>query len=397
MLAGRHVVLGVSGGVAAYKAAYLARRLIERGAEVRCITTRSGAQFLGPQTLAAITGHQPITNLFGQGNVSPHTDLARWADIVVVVPATASTIARIAHGLSEDALSATVLASTKPLIVAPAMHTEMWQHPATVRNIATLTDDGVTVVGPAAGSLAGGDEGPGRLVEPEEIVSAIERLLGPGDLDGTTVLVSAGGTREAIDPVRYIGNRSSGKMGNAIAVEAARRGAHVVLVTAAPAPAPEVPGVEVLEVETSAEMAEAVWEWAGKAQIAVLAAAVADFRPTSPGDSKLRRTDGPPEIHLEPTSDILAGVAAMSDPPYLVGFAAETGGFAVATEKARTKGVDLLVANDVTRSGSGFGTETNEVVLISPDGATDEWGLLTKTEVAERLWERIVTERGSSS
>ncbi len=279
MPAGRHIVLGVTGGVAAYKAAYLARRLVERGAVVKTIMTAASREFLGPQTLAAVTGSPPVTDFFGSDDESPHTNLARWADLIVVAPATASAIARIASGLSEDVLTATILAIKAPVIVAPAMHAEMWEHPATQRNVATLLDDGYYIVGPAEGPLAGGDEGPGRLAEPEEIVAQVTGLL-TGDLAGWSVLVSAGGTREAIDPVRFIGNRSSGKMGNSIAIEAARRGAKVVLVTTAPGLSET--GVEVVAVETAEQMADVVWALAEQADVAVLAAAVADFRPADP-------------------------------------------------------------------------------------------------------------------
>ncbi|HSG80011.1 MAG TPA: bifunctional phosphopantothenoylcysteine decarboxylase/phosphopantothenate--cysteine ligase CoaBC, partial [Acidimicrobiia bacterium] len=323
------------------------------------------------------------------------TEMARWAEAIVIAPATASTIARLATGLSEDLLSATVLAATCPVVIAPAMHTEMWEHPATQRNIATLHADGHTVVGPDSGALAGGDVGPGRLVEPEEIVAAVDAVLSPRDLAGWRVLVSAGGTREPIDPVRYIGNRSSGKMGNAIAEEAAARGAKVVLVTAAPAPAH--PGIDVVTVESADEMAEAVWSRIEGIDVAVLAAAVADFKPETTAGGKLRRADGPPEIALTRTPDILAGVAERDPRPYLVGFAAETGPPEGAVEKAKRKGVDLLVANDVTESGSGFGTDTNRVSLISPDGAVEAWEQLTKREVAARLWDRIVDRRGGST
>ncbi|MET0830780.1 MAG: bifunctional phosphopantothenoylcysteine decarboxylase/phosphopantothenate--cysteine ligase CoaBC [Acidimicrobiia bacterium] len=393
MLRGRHVVLGVSGGVAGYKAAYLARRLVEAGAEVRTVMTESATRFVGAQTLAAITGTAPVVGLFGAEDVSPHTTLARWADVVVVAPATAATLSRVAMGLAEDALSATVLAAWgKPVVLAPAMHTEMWEHPATRRTVATLTSDGYRMVGPETGALAGGDQGPGRLAEPEDIVSAIDRALGGGDLTGWRVLVSAGGTREAIDPVRFIGNRSSGRMGNAIALAAAERGAAVTLVTTM-APA-EHPDIAVLAVETADEMATAVWKTAEDADVVVLAAAVADFRPAEPSTGKLRRTDGPPEIALEPTPDILAGVARMQRRPFLVGFAAETGSLDEAVAKAERKGVDLLVGNDVSDPGSGFGTDTNQVAVITPDGATDRWPLLTKREVADRLWDRIAAMRG---
>ena len=238
MLVGRRIVLGVTGGVAAFKSAYLARRLVEQGAEVKVIMTRSSLEFLGPQTMAAITGSPPFTELFGTDRVSPHTELAAWAEVVVIAPATAATLSRMANGESDDLLVATLLAFTGPVVVAPAMHTEMWEHPATRRNLNVLADDGVRIVGPGRGALAGGDEGTGRMVEPEEIVEAITAALGGGDLAGLKVLVSAGGTREPVDPVRFIGNRSSGKMGNAVALAAARRGATVTLVTTTAAATP---------------------------------------------------------------------------------------------------------------------------------------------------------------
>ena len=394
MLAGRHVVLAVSGGVAAFKAAYLARRLLEAGAEVRAVMTRSSQYFLGAQSMAAITGVAPTLDLFSQTDVSPHTSLARWADVIVVAPATAATMARLAHGLSEDIVSATVLASTCPVVVAPAMHTEMWEHPATQRNIATLRSDGYVIAGPTSGALAGGDIGEGRMIEPEDIVAAIASALGNRSMEGWQVVVSAGGTREAIDPVRYIGNRSSGKMGNAVAVAAADAGAAVTLVTTVAAP--DHPGIEVIEVESAQEMAEAVWKTAAGADVAVLAAAVADFRPAETAAGKLRRAEGPPQVHLEPTPDILAGVAAMDDRPYLVGFAAEVGSIDAAIDKAVRKGVDLLVANDVARPGSGFGTETNEVTIVSPTGETEAWELLSKAEVGHRLIAEIASRRNEA-
>jgi phosphopantothenoylcysteine decarboxylase/phosphopantothenate--cysteine ligase len=349
--------------------------------------TGSALEFLGPQTMAAITGHPPVTRWFGGETVSVHTELARWADVIVVAPATAATLARIAVGLSEDILVATILASTAPLIVAPAMHTEMWEHPATRRNMETIRADGHTVVGPAVGALAGGDEGPGRMVEPEEIVEALVGVVADGPLSGRRVLVTAGGTREPIDPVRFIGNHSSGKMGAAVAAEAARRGGSVTVVSTVDLGI--VPGVEVVRVETAEQMAEAVWSRAAGVDVAVLAAAVADFRPSEPAAGKLRRNDGPPEIPLEPTPDILRGVADMSPRPLLVGFAAETGPAEHAVEKGKEQRVDLLVANDVTESDSGFGTETNRVSLVRPDGSIEAWDLLPKVEVAARLWDVI--------
>lgn len=386
MLDGRRVVLAVTGGVAAYKAAYLARRLVEAGAEVRAIMTEPAKAFLGAQTLAAITGRPVGDRLFGDpSSVSPHTELGRWADLIVVAPATTATIARIASGLSEDIVSATVVAARCPVLVAPAMHTEMWDHPATRRNVATLIADGLTVVGPASGSLAGGDEGAGRMVEPDELLQAIEGVLS-APLRGRRVLVTAGGTREPIDPVRYVGNRSSGRMGHAIAEEAARRGASVVLVTTSSLPTAEP--IERMQVETAAEMDAAVRSV--RADVAVMAAAVADFRPVDPAAHKLSRADGPPSVHFEPTPDVLAGVVSRPDRPrVVVGFAAETGDLGRAVEKARRKGVDLLVANDVAEEGAGFAVETNRVMIVRADGTTDPWPLMSKAEVAARLWDEI--------
>jgi len=388
MLAGRRIVLGISGGVAAYKAAYLARRLIERGGTVRCVMTASSTEFIGPQTMAAITGAQPLLDLFGGDDVSPHTNLARWADGIVVVPATAATLARLANGLAEDALSATVIAAQCPVVIAPAMHTEMWEHPATRVNVATLTSFGYAIVEPESGELAGGDSGIGRLADPEGIIEVLDSVLGgPGPLEGRTVLVNAGGTREAIDPVRYIGNRSSGRMGNAVAISAAQRGARVILITTAAAP--DHPSIDVVSVESAQEMADAVSQRVGAADIAILTAAVADFRPVVAAEVKLRRARGVPEFQLEPTPDILAGVAAMSDRPFLVGFAAEVGSVDDALAKAKEKGVDLLVANDIAKVGAGFGSDTNEVTIIRPDGSMDSWEMMSKAAVADRLWDTI--------
>jgi phosphopantothenoylcysteine decarboxylase/phosphopantothenate--cysteine ligase len=337
--------------------------------------------------MAALTGTRPVTDLFDAEDVSPHTTLGRWADAVVVAPATAATIARLANGLSDDAVSATVLASGAPIVIAPAMHTEMWQHPATVANVERLESFGYHIVGPEAGHLAGGDTGPGRLAEPEQIADAVAAVLPGGPLTGLEVLVTAGGTREPIDRVRYLGNRSSGKMGNAIATTAARRGATVTLVTAGPGI--DHPRVTTVPVESAEEMAEAAWSVAGTVDVAVMAAAVADFRPATPIEGKLRRSDGPPTIELEPTPDVLGGIAGMDRRPFLVGFAAEVGNLDEAVEKARRKGVDLLVANDVAAPGSGFGTDTNQVTLILPDGTSEPWHLMSKADVSERLWDRI--------
>jgi phosphopantothenoylcysteine decarboxylase / phosphopantothenate---cysteine ligase len=389
-LDGRRIVVGVTGGIAAYKSAYLVRRLLDRGADVRCVMTPAAAEFLGPATLAGLSGHPVVASLTGHAHsVSPHTELARWADLIVVAPATTATLARLATGLSEDPVSATVVAASGPVMVAPAMHTEMWEYSATQRNVELLREAGVHVVGPVEGNLAGGDAGSGRMVEPDEIVAAVESLFS-GPLAGRTVLVTAGGTREAIDPVRYIGNRSSGKMGHAIAEEARRLGAHVVLVTSSALPTG--PGIDRRQVESAAEMQAEVEKVS--ADIAIMAAAVADFRPAAASSGKLARTDGPPRLILEPTPDILMSVARREPRPYLVGFAAETGSLDRAVDKARSKGVDLLVANDVTEPGSGFAVDTNRVSLVRTDGTIDHWEQMTKPEVAKRLWQVILRERG---
>ncbi len=385
----RRLVLVVTGGVAAYKAAYLSRLLIEAGEEVRVAMTVEAHNFIGPTTFASITGNPVVTDLFESDLTSPHTDLGRWADAVIVAPATAATLARLAHGLSEEVASATLLATQAPVLVAPAMHTEMWEHPATKRNLEVLQRDGVTVVGPGEGALAGGDQGIGRMAEPEEIVAALEKMLA-GPLTGLRVLVTAGGTREAIDPVRFIGNRSSGKMGHAIADVAAHLGAEVTLVTTTDRPAHRQ--VDVIRVESAQEMADAVEKI--ESDVVVMAAAVADFRPADPAIKKLRRTDGPPQIELEPTPDILSSVMARENRPFVVGFAAETEGIDRAIEKAKRKGTDLTVANEVTEAGAGFAHDTNRVSLIHADGGVEHWPLVAKVEVAERLWNVIAEKRG---
>lgn len=386
MLNGRRILVGVTGGVAAYKTAYLVRLLLEAGADVRVMMTRSATEFVGSQTFAALTGQPVSSELFGAVSVSPHTELARWAEAVVIAPATANTLAKVAHGLSDELVSATLLATTAPVVFAPAMHTEMWENPATRRNVAILEGDGHAMVGPASGALAGGDVGPGRMVEPEEILHALESMF-EGPLTGIRMVVTAGGTREPIDPVRFIGNRSSGKMGFAIASAAIAAGAEVTLVSSAGLSAPS--GARLVEVETAAEMAQSVLELAPEADVVVMAAAVADFRPVAVAETKLRRTEGLPEIRVEPTADILAGLVALKERPYLVGFAAEVGSIDRAIEKATAKGVDLTVANDVAAEGSGFGSDTNQVALIDIDGSVDQWPLLTKTEVARRLCDTL--------
>jgi phosphopantothenoylcysteine decarboxylase/phosphopantothenate--cysteine ligase len=374
---------------------YLARRFVEVGADVRSVMTSGALRFVGEQSLAGVTGRAVVTSLFGGIEVSPHTELAAWADAVVVAPATANVMAKVANGLADDALTTTVAAFDGPVVMAPAMHTEMWEQPATRRAVQLLKNDGRYLVGPVSGALAGGDTGPGRMAEPEEILLAAAAVF-DASLSGLTVLVTAGGTREAIDPVRYVGNRSSGKMGHALAMEAARRGARVVLVTAAPtARMPET--VEVVEVESAEDMAREVWSRAAMIDVAVLAAAVADFRPVAVAPTKLARADGPPRIVLEPAPNVLAGlVERVGRGTTVVGFAAETGGLDRAVRKAASYGVDFLVANDVTLPGSGFGTDTNQVSIISPDGSRQALALMTKREVAAEIWSRVVDLRGDA-
>lgn len=378
---GRRIVLGVSGGVAAYKSAYLARRLLEQGADVRVVMTKSAQQFIGAQTFAAITKQAVLVDLFG--GISPHTELGQWAELMVVAPATAHSLAKIAYGISGDALASTVLASEAPLLLAPAMHTEMWDHPGTVHTVDQLRRAGHTIVGPVSGELAGGDVGYGRMAEPEDIAFVASCLLSSRSLVGRRVVVTAGGTREAIDPVRYIGNRSSGKMGHAIARAAARLGADVTLVTTSSLATPTI--IERLEVASASEMAETTCRVAAGADCVILAAAVADFRPVSVADSKMRRADGVPKIDLTETPNVLAGVVSMDPKPFVVGFAAQTGSLDDARRKAVSYGTDLLVANDVSAPERGFGTDTNEVTLMWPDGTDEDWDFATKSEIADRL------------
>jgi phosphopantothenoylcysteine decarboxylase/phosphopantothenate--cysteine ligase len=327
-LQGRKVILCVTGGIAAYKVAFVARNLTLLGADVRVIMTRSAQRFVGTQTFAALTGNPVSTELFGTGPDVPHVELARGADLVIVAPATANAIAKMAHGFADDLFSATVLTARCPMLIAPAMHTEMWEHPATQNNLAMVRGRHVHVVGPESGALSSGDEGPGRMTEPEEIVAAAERVLASAqDLEGRSVVVTAGGTQEPIDPVRFIGNRSSGLMGIEIADEAAHRGAKVTLVIG-PSNVPIPAGIDVVRVHTAQEMRDEVFARALDADAIIKAAAVADWQSDIHADRKLKKAEGPPAIALVPTPDILAelGAAPEARKPgsVLVGFAAET-------------------------------------------------------------------------
>jgi phosphopantothenoylcysteine decarboxylase/phosphopantothenate--cysteine ligase len=392
-LAGRRVVLGVTGGIAAYKAVEVCRRLIDGGAHVVPVMTKGAEHFVARTTLSALASEPVRTSLWDDADPIPHTRLGQSADLVLVAPATARVLGAYAAGISNDLLTATLLATRAPVLVCPAMHTEMWEHPAVQENLATLRRRGVIVVEPESGRLAGGDVGAGRLASPERIVAAVERALGPHDLAGLRVLVTAGGTREAIDAVRVLTNRSSGKQGYAIAAEAAGRGAEVTLVTTVDRRAPA--GVAVVDVESAAEMEDAVMRLGATADVVVMAAAVADFRPKAASEGKLKKDAGPPEIILEPTTDILAALGATKRPGQtLVGFAAETSDVeANATSKLRRKHLDLIVANDVSAPGVGFEHDTNEVVIFTASGPRRPVPLSDKRAVARAVLDAVVVAR----
>jgi phosphopantothenoylcysteine decarboxylase/phosphopantothenate--cysteine ligase len=402
------VVLGICGGIAAYKVVEVCRQLVDAGVFVSPVMTAAATRFVAPLTFSALASEPVQTALFDGPEAKtdtpiPHTRLGQQADLILVAPATARLIGAYAAGISSDLLTATLLATRAPVLIAPAMHTEMWEHPAVQENIETLRRRGVRVIEPETGHLAGGDVGAGRLASPETIVrQVLDRLhfertfAGRLVLDGVKVVVTAGGTREPIDPVRFLGNRSSGKMGHAIASEALKRGARVTLVTTATAGIPE--GVEVVRVETAQQMADAVLAVAPSASIVVMAAAVADFRPTIVAGNKLKKADGVPEIVLERTPDILAALgAAKPAGQVLVGFAAETDEVcANAAAKRAAKHVDLMVANDVTEPDAGFEVDTNRVVLLDSAGRVDELPLMTKDSLAGVILDRIAVSLNSS-
>jgi len=407
-LEAKTVVLGVSGGIAAYKAVEVCRRLSDRGAVVLPVLTRGAARFVAPLTWSALAAEPARTSLFEpRGEPVPHISLARRADLVVVAPATARLIGAYSAGISSDLLVATLLATRAPVLLCPSMHTEMWEHPAVADNIALLRRRGVEVLEPAEGRLAGGDIGKGRLPEPEAIVAAAEELLaGRGrpaarleahrrrqarGLDGVRAVVSAGGTREPLDPVRYLGNRSSGKQGYAVAAELLARGAAVTLVSASELGAPA--GAEVVEVETAAEMAQAVLQEASQADVVVMAAAVADYRPAATSPAKLKKTGEPLCLELVPTLDILKELGSRRRPgQVLVGFAAETASgeelVALGRAKLAAKGADLVVANEVGSKGLGFGSDASRAVIVTAKSALD-LGVLSKQELAARLVDAI--------
>ncbi|MGB2678148.1 MAG: bifunctional phosphopantothenoylcysteine decarboxylase/phosphopantothenate--cysteine ligase CoaBC [Candidatus Acidiferrum sp.] len=396
------ITLGVTGGVAAYKSAELVRRLQQEGHSVQVVMTRAACEFVTPLTFAALSGQKVITDLFaksstGEANLESaieHIAVAQRTDLLVVAPATADMLAKFARGLADDFLSTLYLASTAPVIVAPAMNVNMWQHAATQENLAVLKARGVHIVEPDAGYLACGMTGPGRLAELGEILKAVQGIAQmKRDLAGETLLVTAGPTCEDIDPVRYITNRSSGKMGYAVAEAGARRGAKVILITGPTALAtPE--GVERVDVRTAEEMLVAARKHFPGCSLAVFAAAVADYRPAEPASSKIKRSKEALTIRLEPNTDILATLAKEKGERIVVGFAAETDHLAEnARKKLAQKNADLIVANDVTAEGAGFDHDTNIVTLFPRDGRDLPLPRMSKADVAERILDEAMRLR----
>lgn len=389
-LAGRRVLLGVTGGIAAYKAAYLARLLRKRGAEVQVVMTPSATRFVGPDTFSALTGKPVHSDVFERTEAVLHVRLAHEADAALVAPATANVLAKLVWGIADDLLTSTLLEFSGPLVVAPAMHSGMLAHPATRENLDTLRARGVTIVGPVEGELAAGDTGMGRMSEPEDIADALEAAMAAGhDLSGNRILVTAGPTHEPIDAVRFLGNRSSGKMGWAIAEEARARGAAVTLISG-PTHLADPPGVEVVRVETAEEMRDAVLSRFDDARAVVKAAAVADFRPKVHVEGKIKKEGGTPELYLEPTPDILRELGERKGERVLVGFAAETDDLEEAgRQKLREKHLDLIVVNKVGEPGTGFDSDTNRALMFSASGddvPLREW---TKRELAAAICDRL--------
>jgi len=395
------VVLGVSGGIAAYKACELLRRLTESGHDVRVVPTESALNFVGAATWSALSGHPVATEVWDDVHEVPHVRIGQGADLVVVAPTTADTLARAAHGLADDLLTNTLLTARCPVVFAPAMHTEMWEHPATQENVATLRRRGAVVVEPAVGRLTGADTGKGRLPDPGEIFEVCRRVLARGtagpDLAGRHVVISAGGTREPLDPVRFLGNRSSGKQGYALARTAVARGARVTLIEANTG-LPDPAGADVLHVGTAVQLREAVLKAAADADAVVMAAAVADFRPAAYAPGKIKKKDGqePAPIELVRNPDILAEAAARRARPgqVVVGFAAETDDvLANGREKLRRKGCDLLVVNEVGERRT-FGSEDNEAVVLAADGTETPVPYGPKEALADTVWDLVSPRLG---
>jgi len=396
------IALGVSGGVAAYKAAELVRRLQQEQIEIQVVMTRSAQEFVAPLTFAALTGQKVITGLFGTeepANVESaieHIAIAQRIDALVIAPATADIIAKLAHGVADDFLTTLYLATTAPVIVAPAMNVNMWEHAATRENVQILRDRGVHVVAPDEGYLACGMTGAGRLAGLEAIVAAVLQVLGiQQDLENETIVVTAGPTCEDLDPVRFLTNRSSGRMGYAVAEAAVRRGARVVLVSG-PVSLEAPAGVERVNVRTTEQMHRAVLDNLDRATVVVMAAAVADYRPVMPHTTKLKRGTERLSIEFEPTADILADISRRKGERLVIGFAAETENVAEhARRKLKDKAADLIVANDVTAPGAGFDHDTNVVTIFRNDGREQSLPKLTKIQVAHRILDEVVQLRGS--
>jgi phosphopantothenoylcysteine decarboxylase/phosphopantothenate--cysteine ligase len=394
------IVLGVGGGIAAYKACEVLRGLTESGHDVRVVPTEAALRFVGAATFEALSGRPVHSDVFVDVPEVPHVRLGKEADLVLVVPATADVLARAAHGVADDLLTATLLTARCPVAFVPAMHTEMWEHPATRDNVALLRSRGAVVTEPAAGRLTGTDTGKGRLADPVEIVDIARLLLAdahalPRDLEGVRVVVSAGGTREPLDPVRYLGNRSSGKQGYALARVAAQRGADVTLVAAHTFALPDPAGAETIRVSTAAELRDAVHKAAATADVVVMAAAVADFRPANRVDHKIKKTDHDPDpVALTRNADILVELVAARRPgQIIVGFAAETGDSRAdvldhARAKLRRKGADLIVVNAVG-DGRAFEVEDNSGWLLAADGTELPLPLGSKSQLAATVWNRV--------
>ncbi len=394
-LTGKRIVLGVTGGIAAYKAVEVCRRLVDAGAHVQPVMTDGALEMVGATTFSALASEPARTSLFHDPETPiPHTKMGQAADLIVVCPATARIISDMRTGRSADLLMGTILASRAPVVVCPAMHTEMWDQPAVQENIGVLEQRGVTIVPPENGRLAGGDMGHGRLADPATVVAYVERALTQQDLAGRHVLITAGGTREPIDPVRVISNRSTGKQGYAFAEEAWGRGAKVTLVTTVETPEPV--GARRVDVQTAADMQRAV-EAVDDADIIVMAAAVADFRPADPADHKIKKTDAAaPHIPLEKTHDFLIDLGEKKpDGQVLIGFAAETNDLlGNAQGKLERKKLDIIVANDVSQPGVGFAHETNEVVIIQADGSCQDVPLTDKRDVARLVLDTAANKLG---
>jgi phosphopantothenoylcysteine decarboxylase/phosphopantothenate--cysteine ligase len=399
----RRILVAVTGGIAAYKIPELVRLLTRAGHATRCVLTPEARHFVAPLVLQTLSGAAVRTDLFdpAQEGEIDHIALADWAELMLVAPATANALAKLAHGLADDLVAAVALATRAPLLVAPAMNVNMWNHPATRANLSALQERGVRVVGPESGALACGWEGAGRMSEPAAIAAAAELALGPRSLAGEIVLVTAAGTREAVDAVRYLGNRSSGKMGFAVAAEAARRGAQVVLV-AAPTPLPTPAGVRRIDVESALEMRAAVQAELSRATVVIKAAAVADFRPARVEDRKIRKEDlepgAAPSLELVANPDILMEICREKGRRVVVGFAAESHDLvASARRKLARKGCDLLVANEISGAEGAFDADASRVSFLWPGGEVEELPRLSKAEVAAQLLDRVEKLRGSAA